>query len=139
MEFNELSTSVYKHLIRFAVPDVTESEIIDAMSYRANDNPLNYESFISNVSQSDDIPKEGPIEFFNNVAKMVLLSDDPIRKAFKLAIEYINDDGLTDEESIEESADALTDLFRYRVECLRDERPLEFVINEDSDDDLDDY
>ncbi len=139
MELNELSESVYKHLIRFAVPDVTTSEIIDAMSYHANDNPLNYESFISNVSQSDDIPKEGPIEFFNNVAKMVLLSDDPIRKAFKLAIEYINDDGLTDEESIEESADALTDLFKYRVECLCDERPLELVINEDSDDDLDDY
>ncbi len=138
MELNELSTSVYERLIRFAVLDVTESEIIDVMSYHTNDNPLNHESFISNVSQSDDIPKEGPIEFFNNVAKMVLLSDDPIRKAFKLAIEYINDDGLTDEESIEESVDALTDLFKYRVECLRDERPLELVINEDSDDDLDD-
>ncbi len=129
---------MYKHLIRSAVPDVTASEIIDIMSYHANNNPLNHESFISNVSQSNDIPKEGPIEFFNNVAKMVLLSDDPIRKAFKLAIEYINDDGLTDEELIEESADALTDLFKYRVECLRDERPLELVINEDSDDDLDD-
>ena len=138
MELNELSESVYKHLIRFATPDVTTSEIIDIMSYHANDNPLNYDSFILNVSHSDDIPKEGPDEFFNNVAKMVLLSDDPIRKAFKLAIEYINNDGLTDEESIEESADALTDLFKYRVECLRDERPLELVINEDSDDDLDD-
>ena len=90
------------------------------------------------MSQSDDIPKEGPIEFFNNVAKMVLLSDNPIRKAFKLAIEYINDDGLTDEESIEESVDALTDLLKYRVECSRDERSLELVINEISDDDLDD-
>ncbi len=138
MELNELSESVYERLIRFTVPDVTESEIIDVMSYHANDNPLNHESFIPNVSQSDDIPKEGPIEFFNNVTKMVLLSNDPIRKAFKLAIEYINDDGLTDEESIEESADALTDLFKYRVECLRDERPLDLITNEDSDDDLDD-
>ncbi len=139
MELNELSASVYERLIRFAVPDVTESEITDVMSYHANDNPLNHESFISNVSQSDDIPKEGSIEFFNNVAKMVLLSDDPIRKAFKLATEYINDDGLIDEESAEESADALKSLLRYRVECLRDERSLELVVNEDSDDDLDDY
>ena len=146
MELNELSESVYKHLIRSAVPDVTSSEIIDIISNHANNNPLNHESFISNVSQSDDIPKEGPIEFFNNVAKMVLLSDDPIRKAFKLAIEYINEDGIMDEESIEERSDALTNLFKYRVECLRDESPLdseseselELIINEDSEDDLDD-
>ncbi len=107
MELNELSESVCKHLIRFAVPDVASSEIDDIISLHPNNNPLNHESFIPNVYNSDDIPKEGPIEFFNNVAKMVLFSNDPIRKAFKLAIEYINDDGIMDDESIEERADDL--------------------------------
>ncbi len=45
MELNELSASVYERLIRFAVPDVTESEIIDAMSYHANDNPFKPRKF----------------------------------------------------------------------------------------------
>ena len=142
MELNELSESVYKHLIRSAVPDVTSSEIDDIISLHPNNNPLNHESFIPNVSNSDDIPKEGPIEFFNNVVKMVLFSNDPIRKAFKLAIEYINNDGIMDDESIEESSDALTNLLKYRVECLRDESSsdieFEFIIEEDSEDDLDD-
>ncbi len=49
-----------------------------------------------------------------------MCSNDPIRKAFIFAIEYINNDGLTSDEIIEESANGLTDLFRYRVECLRE-------------------
>ncbi len=72
------------------------------------------------MTHSDDIPKEGPIDFFTNVTKMVMCSNDPIRKAFIFATEYINNDGLTSDEIIEESADGITYLFRYRVECLRE-------------------
>ena len=128
MELNELSENVYKRFIRFAVPDVTESEMDEILELCPNDNPLNHTNFISNVAQSVDISKEGPVNFFMNVAKMVMCSDDPIRKAFTLAFEYINND-----EIMEESVDGITDLFRYRVECLRDQTQ----IVSDSDSDLD--
>ncbi len=120
MELNELSENVHKHFIRSAVLDVTDDEVTEILELYPNDNPLNHTNFIGNVTHSDDIPKEGPIDFFINVAKMVMCSNDPIRKAFIFAIEYINNDGLTSDEIIEESANGLTDLFRYRVECLRE-------------------
>ncbi len=47
-------------------------------------------------------------------------SDDPIRKAYALAIEYINDDGLISDDDVTESADGFTNLIRFRVECLYD-------------------
>ena len=131
MELNELSENVYKHLIRFAVPDVTENEITRILELYPNNNPLNHTNLIGNVFLSDDVSKEGPTDFFISIAKMVMGSNDPLRKAFRLAIEYINNDGITDDESIEESADTLTDLLRYRVECLRE-------IDSDSEDDIDD-
>ncbi len=133
MELNELSENVYKYFIRSAVQDVTESEVNEILELHPNDNPLNHTNFIRSVTQSDDIPKEGPINFFISVTKMVMSSDDPIRKVFKLAIEYINDDGLTSDELMEESVDGITDLLRYRVECLRDQ----IQIVSDSDSDLD--
>ena len=71
-----------------------------------------------------------------NVAKMVMCGDDPIRKAFMLAIEYINNDEIeymNNDELMEESVDGVTDLFRHRVECLRDQ----MQIVSDSESDLD--
>ncbi len=89
MELNELSKNVYKHFIRSAVLDVTEDEVTEILELYPNDNPLNHTNFIGSVTHSDDIPKEGPIDFFINVTKMVMCSNDPIRKAFIFAIEYI--------------------------------------------------
>ncbi len=123
-----MSENVYKHFVRSAVTNITESEVNEILELHPNDNPLNHTNFISNVAQSVDIPKEGPTNFFINVTKMVMSSDDPFRKVFRLAIEYINDDGLTDDETMEESADGLRDLIRYRVECLHD---LVFIAEDD--------
>ncbi len=131
MELNELSENVYKHFIRFAVPDVTDDEVTRIIELYPNNNHLEHTNFIGNVFLSDDIPKEGSTDFFISVTKMVIGSNDPLRKAFRLAIEYINNDGITDDESIEESADSLTDLLRYRVECLRE-------IDSNGEDDIDD-
>ncbi len=118
-----LSENVYRHLIRFAVPDVTEDEVTRILELYPNNNPLDNTIFIGNVIHSNDIPKEGPIDFFISIAKMVMQSNDPIRKAFRLAIEYIDNDGIIiDNESIEESADAYELLYKMRVQFSREDR-----------------
>ena len=67
-------------------------------------------------------------------------SNDPIRKAFRLAIEYIDNDGIIiDNESIEESADAYKLLYKMRVQFLREDRMDQENEYTDSEDDIDDY
>ena len=63
MELNELSKNVYKHFIRSAVKNVTESDVEEILELHPNDNPLNHTNIIRSVAQSDDIPKEGPTIF----------------------------------------------------------------------------
>ena len=118
MELNELSENVYKHFIRSAVPSVTEDEVAEILELYPGSNPLEFNSFIVNVIQSDDAPKEDPIDFFTNVAKMVLFSANPIKKAFSLANEYISDieDDLAEDESAEERARACELVYKLKVE-----------------------
>ena len=104
MELNELSENVYKHFIRFSVPDITDDEVTRMIELYPNNNPLEHTNFVVNMTHSDHIPKEGPIGFFINRTKMVMCSNDPLKKAFRLAID---NDGITDDESIEESTSRL--------------------------------
>ena len=67
-------------------------------------------------------------------------SNDPIRKAFRPAIEYIDNDGIIiNNESIEESADAYKLLYKMRVQFLREDRMDQENEYTDSEDDIDDY
>jgi hypothetical protein len=123
MELNKLSENVYKHFIRSAVPRVTEDEVAEILELYPGSNPLEFNSFIMNGIQSDDAPKEDPIDFFTNVTKMVLLSTNPIKKAYSLANEYISDieDDLAEDESVEERARACELVYKLKVEFLREE------------------
>ena len=49
MDLNELFNNVYKHFIRFAVPDVTEDEVTEILELYPNSNPLEHNNFIENV------------------------------------------------------------------------------------------
>ncbi len=135
MVLNELSDNVYKHFIRHAVPDVTDEEISSILRLYPNSNPLDHTTFFENMAHSNDIPKEGPRDFYICVVSMTMCSYDPIRKAFRLAIEYINDDGLIDDESIEESVDAYESLYKMRVQWLREG---DSNIDDNYDSDIDD-
>ena len=96
-----LSENVYRCLIRFAVPDVTEDEVDRVLELcptsDPDNNPLDHTNFIRNVNLSDDIPKEGPIDFYISVVRMVMASADPIEKVFRLALEYIYVDDIINE------------------------------------------
>ncbi len=131
MELNELSKNVYKHFIRSAVLDVTEDEVTEILVLYPNSNPLEHNNFIENVIHSGDIPKEGPIDFFTNVVKMVMLSVNPIKRAFGLANEYISndEDDIAEGESIEERANACESLYKMIVQFLRGDQ-----MSQESDD-----
>ena len=55
---------------------------------------------------------------------MVMLSDNPIRKAFSLANEYIGDyeDDIAEDYSVEERTRACELMYKVRVRVLREDR-----------------
>ena len=62
---------------------------------------------------------------------MVMGSNDPLRKAFRLAREYITNYGIIlNDELIEESADAYELLYKMRVEFFREDQENEDDIND---------
>ncbi len=116
--FSELSDRVYDHFIQHVVSDVTDKEIRSILRSSSYDNPFYYANILGNTIYSDDIPKEGPTDYYITTAYMILSGEDPIRLALYLVCEYIVGKRLISGE-IDEYVDNYEDLYRSKVRWLR--------------------
>jgi hypothetical protein len=123
---------VHAHLIRYAVPDVTEEEIGIIVHDHPDDNPLAYTEFIPIIPES----KEGLSQFYRSTVLRVMNSNDPIRLAL-LAV-YTHDE-LT-EDKMDGEIDNFVSANKEHVYWLRHSPPpyIYMESTEDSGSDLDD-
>ncbi len=118
--YRELSDNVYEYLIRHVVLNVTDEEIRSILHSSPYDNSLYYLYILGNITYSyDDVPKEGPRDYYINTVGMTTHSKDPIRTALRLASVHIAGERLTD-NNIDDYVDDYEFLYKSKVKWLHE-------------------